>query len=103
MKTTQKYKQAQNFLNLEDISQGILYTGDKYLIGFLSLSGNDNSLLRDEEHQLLTDRMATAMGEEREPWQIISLPRVIDTEGMLETLGQLETDNPARRRLLPVS
>ena len=95
-------QQAQEFLNIEDISGSLLWTTDKNLIGFLALTGSDNSLLQEEENRVLADRMATALSEETEPWQLISVPRTVDTRQMMENLSamRLETTNDARLKLL---
>lgn len=97
-----KNRKAQEFLNIEDISGNLLWTADKHLIGFLSVSGNDNSLLQDNENDLLTSRMAAALSEEMDPWQLLAVPRTVDTQGMLDTLTEMRQscDNSARRMLL---
>lgn len=97
-----KRLRAQAFLNIEDISGGLIYTTDKYLIGFLSLAGNDNSLLQDNEHQRLTEQMSAALSGETDPWQILSIPRTADTQSMLERLAAMGRDcaDSARLRLL---
>lgn len=93
---------AQEFINIEDIAEDILYTSGKYLFAFLQVKGRDNGLLEEADHERITDQMTQALSDETEPWQLISIPRTVDTRGMIAELSQLrrQTDNAARLTLL---
>lgn len=95
-------KTAQKFLGVETIQNHILYTQDKYLFTFLLLYGPDNSLLDEADNIAYTERLSDAMAEEVDPWQLLCVPRAVDTDGMLRFLEELrqETDKDARLRLL---
>ncbi len=102
MKKKANNQSAQDFLNMEDITGNLIYTTDKHLIGFLSLAGSDNSLLQESEHERLTAQMSAALADETEPWQIISIPRTVDTQRVLENLNAMrqQCENNARLQLL---
>lgn len=93
---------AQEFINVEAIEGSILWTRDKHLFAYIRARGHDNSLLEEAEHMQVTDKLATALAETKEPFQIISVPRTVDTQGMIQELKELrkDTDNEARLQLI---
>ena len=79
-KPDKKLLTAQEFLNVEDISDGILYSRDGYLFGYLSVRAGDNHLLSDEERIALAQNLTSAVSTgNNEPFQILSIPRTVDT------------------------
>ena len=93
---------AQEFINIEAIEQNILWTKDKRLFAFVRVRGHDNSLLEDHEHEQITDRLAIALSEIKQPFQILSVPRTVDTQGMIQDLMDMRqaTENTARLQLI---
>lgn len=77
---------AQEFVNVEDIADGLLFSRDGYLFGYLAIHAGDNKLMSAEERVVRAAYLAAALGVEQEPWQILSVPRTIDTAGMIERL-----------------
>lgn len=89
-KNDSKLLTAQAFLNIEDISDDLLYGKDGYLFGYLSVRAGDNRLLSETERVLLAQRLSSAMmsaGNEK-PFQFISIPRTVDTMGMIEYMAE---------------
>ena len=70
-KTNEKLLTAQAFLNVEDIADdGILYSRDGYLFGFLSVRAGDNQLLSNEERTVLAQNLTNAVSTgDDEPFQ----------------------------------
>ena len=93
---------AQEFINAEAIEQKILWTKDKYLFAFIQVRGRDNSLLDDTDNENVTAQFTRAFSREKQPFQLLSIPRTVDTQGMIRSLQemQLDTDNDSRLRLL---
>lgn len=93
---------AQEFINVEAIENSILWTKDKFLFAFIRVKGQDNSLLEEPEHDVLTDAMTKALSDQTQPFQIISVPRMVDTQGMIQELTELRgaTDNEVRIQLI---
>lgn len=102
MQTNKRIRTAQEFLAVEDVADGILYTTGGYLFSFLKVRGRDYSLLSVEDSSRVTDLMTQTLSEETEPWQLLSIPRTVDTRGMIDALGQMlrETDSDTRIKLL---
>lgn len=101
-KKSDREQAAQEFINVEAIENSILWTKDKHLFAFIRVRGHDNSLLEELEHEQLTDRLAIALSDIRHPWQLLSVPRTVDTQGMIQDLTELRqaTDNEARLLLI---
>lgn len=93
---------AREFINVEAIEQDILWTVDKNLFAFIRVKGQDNSLLMEAEHERVTEDITKALADETLPFQILSVPRTVDTLGMIQELKQLRdtTDNRARLQLI---
>lgn len=101
-KNSERVLTAQELINVEEIHSKILWTTDKHLFAFIQLRGADNSLLTETDHERVTEALTMALSEQTDPWQLLSIPRTVDTQGMLTKLRQLrqETENDTRLKLL---
>lgn len=102
-KVPQKVLTAQEFVNVEDISDGLLFSLDGYLFGYLAIRAGDSKLLSEQERIADAANLAAALGCEREhPWQLISIPRTMDNQGMIDQLVELRktAKEDARLRLI---
>ncbi len=91
---------AQEFLAVEAIQGNLLRTKDR-IFAFIRVQGPDNSLQDEEGHRSVTDRFVTELGDQKEPYQLISLPRTVDTYGMIRELKELRCGaSDARLRLI---
>lgn len=101
-KDSQAKRTAEEFLNLEGIYGDLLYTRDRYVIGFLQVQGTDNQLMEGNERQNLANKLATALTDQKNPFQILSVPRTVDVSGMIGRLEQrlAATSNEVLQRLL---
>lgn len=94
---------AQEFLNVEDITDDLLYSRDGYLFGFLSVRAGDNKLLSDQERQALALNLTSAVSAgDNDPFQLLSIPRTVDTMNMIEYLAEKRrgTSEDAKLRLI---
>lgn len=97
-----KQQTAQEFMNVEAIEKRILWTQDKMLFAFIRVRDSDHSLLTQDAHTTLTDKLSRELSDQKEPFQIISVPRTVDVAGMLQNLEELRssTSSDARLRLI---
>lgn len=92
---------AQELIHVEEIRDKLLWTTDQYLFAYIRVAGHDNSLLDEMDNVRVTDQITTALAEERKPWQLLSVPRAVDTQGMIRELTQmLETSDTSARTSL---
>lgn len=93
---------AQELIHVEAIERSILWTTDKMLFAYIRVRGQDNSLLDDTDNENYTEALTAALSEQTENYQILSVPRTVDTQGMIRELQALreDTDNAARLQLV---
>lgn len=82
---------AQQFLNIEGIQENLIHTKDHWLIGFLSVRGPDNKLLDGADREAAMRNLSTVLREDSslQPWQLLSIPRVVDMVSIVEQLEAL--------------
>lgn len=97
-----KIQTAQEFINVEEISDNFIYSNDGYLYGFLYIRAGDDKLMSEMEQVANTVNLTSAMTGEKEPWQLLSVPRTMDTVGMIEHLVELRknTADDAKLKLI---
>lgn len=99
-----KIQTAQEFINVETISDDMIYSRDGYIFGFLSVRASDNQLLSDIERRVVAQNMTAAMDSDhsQKPFQILSVPRTVDIMGMLEYMDKQagKTRNDSKLRLI---
>lgn len=93
---------AQEFVNVEDISDSILYSKDGKLFGYLQVHSSDNKLMSEQERKSLASNLSASLANQREPWQLLGVPRTVDTLGMIENLSEMRknTQEDARLKLI---
>ena len=93
---------AQEFINVEDVADGLLYSSDGYLFGYLSIRAGDNKLMSPEERSREAENITASLAGETEPWQLLAVPRTVDTLGMISQLTELRkgVKEAARLKLL---
>ena len=93
---------AQEFVSVEDISDGLLYSSTGYLFGYLKIRAGDNKLLSSEERRREAEQLAASLAGETEPWRLLSVPRTVDTLGMISGLMELRksVQDEARLKLI---
>lgn len=97
-----KTQTAQEFVNVEDITQSLLFTKDGYVFGYLYVRSGSHNLLSEFEEMAFARNLTQAMAEEKESWQLISLPRTVDTASMIGHLMTLrsKTNDDSKLRLI---
>jgi len=93
---------AQDFVNVLDIQDRILFTKDKLIFTYALIKSNDLSLMTPKEQKRLIDDVSRALVIQKKPFKLILLPRSIDITGMLEQLIELKnsTNDPIRLQLI---
>ena len=90
---------AQEFVNVEDIADGLLYSANGYLFGYLSIRAGDNKLMSDNEKIREAESITSYLAGESEPWQLLSVPKTVDTLGMISHLMELRQSARDNARL----
>ena len=102
-KADAKLLTAQEFICVEDIADGVLYAGG-YLFGFLGVHAGDSRLFSETERAMLVRNLTAAMSsmDEKKPFQLLSIPRTVDTMGLIDYLNERRrlTREEAKLRLI---
>lgn len=94
-----KLQTAQNFVNEEEIADDFLYSIDEYIFGYLYIRAGDDKLMSEMEQVANAANLTAAMSGEKEPWQLLSVPRTMDTIGMIEHLMELRKNTSVDAKL----
>lgn len=93
---------AQQWINIEDIKDDILISKDGYIFGYIYVKALNSKLMSDDEKLRHCENITSSLEIEKNIWQLISIPRTVDINGMLDNLIDLrkKTNNDARLRLI---
>jgi hypothetical protein len=95
-------KSAQDWLPFKDIFSGAMYKRDGSIVAVLRVDPLNISLKSEGEKQRIISAVHEAINGQREPFQIICLPRALDLDHYLSSLNDRlknTTDNLKRRLL----
>lgn len=90
---------AQELIGVDEINAGILYTRDKMIYAYIRVRGMGDSLLSEQERQSACERFTRELEKEKKAWQLLSIPRVLNTQAMINYLMQLKKRTPNNARL----
>lgn len=101
-KETVAVQTAQQFLNIESIAGQLIYTRDRYVIGYLSLHGADRKLLDASERESAMRQLSSVLSAEKQSFQLLAVPRTVDVQRMIAKLEAMNesTDAEAMHTLL---
>lgn len=77
---------AQDFVNVSDITDNLIYTKDGYVFGYIKVRACNDKLLAPSERNAFFDNVTIALESETNPFQLLSLPKTLDVSVMLENL-----------------
>ena len=93
---------AQDFINVTDIVDHVLYTRDNYCISYIRLQPPMSSLWSRREKRMKTNTLVAEVSKNRQPWILTAVSRPMDISQLISQYRQLrdDTDDPIRKRLL---
>ena len=78
------------FLNIKNIRESILYTLDGQVIQFIKVEPINIELLTDEELELKMNFSSIEFSEEQQPYKILVIPRAVDISEHIEEQEELK-------------
>lgn len=93
---------AQEFINVRDIIDHVLYTKDNYCISFVRLQPPMSSLWSRSEKRMKTNNLVAEISKDKDSWMLLAVSRPMDITQLISQYRQLrdETDNLIRKKLL---
>ena len=84
-----RQKTAQEFVNVWGIANNLLYSHDGNIYGYLFVRAKSEGLMSNKEKEAFFSSLADAFEADRGIWQMLSIPRTLDTQAILHSLIQL--------------
>lgn len=80
---------AQDFLNVLDIKNDVLYTVDGYMIAYMLIHPFNKDLLSERELIRMTDTLTGELSQEKRPWKFLALSKPVDVAPILSENQEL--------------
>lgn len=80
---------AQDFTNVKDIKDSILYTNDDNAFVYLEIQPLSLEMLSFEEQKIFTKNLTSALSSERQPFKMISFPKPMDLSYLIYKYEQM--------------
>lgn len=80
---------AQDFVNIIDVKDNILYTKDGYIISYFRIHPISIELLSDREKETLCDSLTAELSSIDNPFKFLAISRPVDISGLIEDYTQL--------------
>ena len=93
---------AQDFINVRDIVDHVLYTQDDYAISYVRLQPPMSSLWSKREKRMRTNTLVAEVSKDKAPWILTAVSRPMDITQLINQYRQKrdETDDPIRKQIL---
>ncbi len=94
MKDNKLNQSAQDFLNILDIKNDVLYTVDGYMFAYITIQPFNKNLLSERELIEKTKILTGEMSQEKKPWKFLALSKPVDVAPILsENMDLLASSN----------
>lgn len=93
---------AQEFIGISDITDDGFLKGREYTFAYIWVKSQNVSLLAASEKDAFFEKLVQGVSVYKQPWQLISMPRVVNTRDLINRLLVLRknTDNEQKLDLL---
>jgi hypothetical protein len=81
-----KIQTANDFVNIRDIKDNILYTKDGYIFAYIRVSPIALDLLSSAEKKTITHSLTTEMSAENKPFKFLSISRPVDISSLVDDM-----------------
>lgn len=100
-KLSKRQVTAQEFTNVSDIQNGILYTKDGFMMKYIRILPVSVGLLSNREKKTLIRQLTSQLSVEKKPFHFLAIGRPVDMQPLLEQYERLrmQTSDPCRKRL----
>ena len=101
-KKDQKKITANDFVNVRDIHDTILYTKDNYIFSYVKLFPISIDLLSASEKDLMINTLTAELSSETKPFQFFAISQTVDMSRLINSLYEVlnDTSNNTRRKLI---
>ncbi len=80
---------AQDFLNIQDIRNDVLYTRDGYMMAYMLIHPFNKDLLSERELIKMTSILTGELSQEKKPWKFLAVSKPVDVAPILSENQEL--------------
>lgn len=97
-----KEKTANDFVNVQDIKNSILYTKDGYVFAYIRVSPIALELISDEEKKIIIKNLTVELSTEQKSFKFFAISRPVNISALVDDLtdSYLVAETPQQKDLL---
>lgn len=100
--TDLKVQSANEFVNVKDIKNGILYTKDSYVFAYIRVQPIALELISENEKKMLARQLSVELSAEQKPFKNLSISRPVNISGLIDDLTEayMLAETPQQKEIL---
>ncbi len=93
---------ANEFVNVKDIKNGILYTKDSYVFAYIRVQPIALELISENEKKILARQLSVELSTEQKPFKNLSISRPVNISGLIDDLTEayMLAETPQQKEIL---
>lgn len=97
-----KVQTANDFVNVMDIKNRVLYSKDMYVFGFIRVPPISRELMSQAEQEIVVRNLAVEMSAEQKPFKFFSISRPVNISDLIDDLtdAYMVAETPQQKELL---
>lgn len=97
-----KVQTANDFVNVMDIKNRVLYSKDMYVFGFIRVPPISRELMSQAEQEIVIRNLAVEMSAEQKPFKFFSISRPVNISDLIDDLtdAYMVAETPQQKELL---
>lgn len=97
-----KVQTANDFVNVMDIKNRVLYSKDMYVFGFIRVPPISRELMSQAEQEIVIRNLAVEMSVEQKPFKFFSISRPVNISDLIDDLtdAYMVAETPQQKELL---
>lgn len=93
---------ANDFVNVMDIKNSLLYSKDSYLFAYLRVPPISRELMSEPEQEMIIRNLAVELSTEQKPFKFFAISRPVNISGLIDDLtdAYMVAETPQQKELL---
>lgn len=97
-----KIQSANDFVNVKDIKNGVLYSKDGYVFAYIRVQPISLDLISNSEKEVISRQLSVELSTEQKPFKDLSISRPVNISGLIDDLVDAYTmaETPQQKEIL---
>lgn len=97
-----KVQTANEFVNVKDIQNRLLYTKDHYVFAYIRVPPVSRELMSETEQEIQIRNLSVALSTEQKPFKLLAISRPVNISDLIDDMtdAYLVADTPQQKELL---